>query len=74
MSPGIHAARLLKGMANAPVLLQSSPPLPNNGRMQGMSGGTAMPSLTSREFNVQSSNFTRTEQSLQFGTKSQDRK
>jgi hypothetical protein len=74
MSPGIHAARLLKGMANAPVLLQSLPPLPNNGRMQGMSGGTAMPSLTSREFNVQSSNFTRTEQSLQFGTKSQDRK
>jgi Heat shock transcription factor len=77
MSPGIHAARLLKGMANAPVLLQSLPPLPNNnGRMQGMSGGTVMPSLSQREVNSsQSSNFTRTgQQSLQFGTKAEDRK
>jgi len=29
MSPGIHAAHLLKGMANAPVL-QGLPPLPSN--------------------------------------------
>eukprot|EP00557_Chaetoceros_sp_GSL56_P008696 CAMPEP_0176496102 /NCGR_PEP_ID=MMETSP0200_2-20121128/11019_1 /TAXON_ID=947934 /ORGANISM="Chaetoceros sp., Strain GSL56" /LENGTH=598 /DNA_ID=CAMNT_0017894041 /DNA_START=961 /DNA_END=2757 /DNA_ORIENTATION=+ len=86
MSPGIHAARLLKGMANAPVLLQSLPPLPNhNARMQQqqqqqgsmMSAGSIVPSLTQREVHAQqsSSSFNQLMEapSLQFGTQSHKR-
>lgn len=56
MSPGIHAARLLKGMANAPIL-QSLPPLPNHATSQSMLSGSSnrMPSLSrQREVHPQS--------------------
>lgn len=52
MSPGIHAANLLKGMANAPVI-HSLPPLPHNAMMDGTNGRGSIPSLTRRDANPQ---------------------
>jgi hypothetical protein len=54
MSPGIHAAQLLKGMASAPI--QSLPPLPDNVLMNGThatNGGGVMPFLSQRDANPQ---------------------
>ena len=52
MSPGIHAANLLKGMANAPMI-HSLPPLPHNAMMDGTNGRGSIPSLTRRDANPQ---------------------
>jgi len=52
MSPGIHAAQLLKGMANAPVI-HSLPPLPPNATMDGTNGRGGIPSLSRRDANPQ---------------------
>jgi hypothetical protein len=74
MSPGIHAARLLKGMASAPFV-QSLPSLPNNLMFQqGMSGGNViMPSLMQREGNPRT-NFSNqaADASSQFGRMSEN--
>lgn len=45
ISPGIHAAQLLKGMANAPVI-HSLPPLPANASKRSGSAGSMTPGIT----------------------------